>query len=149
MSSPFSVVVVLKEKKRPQYARVSIVVDVSQLEYPVTSFEIHPIPTPFKYISKDDPRWPEFEKAYAPLTAQLRRKIIHGLSAVIRDQYVHPDLGEKIVAALSVHLEGGEYESIEDSQEFADRLTLDMRNVRSSIVSSTFKESQRSLMATR
>lgn len=133
-SLPSSVVVVLKEKQRPQHARVSMVVDVFKPEYPVTSFEIHPINTPLKYLTKDDPQRLEFEKALVPLTSTLRRKVVDGLTDVIRDQYVHPDLGEKIIAALSARLESGDYESFEDSEKFARQLTEDMHTVSYSIM---------------
>ncbi|RFU26954.1 hypothetical protein B7463_g9394, partial [Scytalidium lignicola] len=128
ISSPSTLVVVLREKKRPQYVRVSISVDVSNPDYPVTKFEIHPINTPLKYIPKDDPRRAEFEKALAPLTAERRKMVVEGLKDVLREQYVYPGLVEKITSALDTSLENGEYDGFEDSEKFAQRLTSDLHS---------------------
>jgi hypothetical protein len=129
-STPSSVVVVLQDKNRRKYGRrygqVSIQVDISKSNYPVTAFEIHAINTPLKLIRQDDPRRPKYEKAYRPLTSVLRRKIVHGLAKVIREQYVYPELGRDIIIALETHFKNGEYDAYENGEDFAQRLTEDM-----------------------
>ena len=92
-SEPSSVLVVLKEKNRGHYARASMVVDISKPNYPATKFEIHPTITPIKFIPKDDPRRPQYEKALVPLTTVMRRAVLDGIANVLREQYVYPELG--------------------------------------------------------
>jgi hypothetical protein len=82
-------------------------VDISKSNYPVMAFEIHAIHTPLKLIRQDDPRRPKYEKAYRALTSVLRRKIVHGLAEVIREQYMYPKLGRDIIIALETHLKNG------------------------------------------
>jgi hypothetical protein len=125
-SEPSSVVVILKEKTREQYARAVMVVDISKPSYPATKFDIHPIVTPIKFFPKDDPRRLQYEKALAPLTTERRRAVLDGLSSVIRDQYINPKLGEEIIAALDTHFKNGDYEVFEENEKFAQRLTEDM-----------------------
>src|ERR1035441_2337401 len=61
ISDPSTVVVVMKEKLRPQYARATMVVDVSKDIYPATEFDIGPIITPIKFVPEKDR--PRYEKA--------------------------------------------------------------------------------------
>jgi Peptidase family S41/N-terminal domain of Peptidase_S41 in eukaryotic IRBP len=125
-SEPSSIVVILKEKARPQYARAAMVVDISQSSYPVTELKLRAIVTPIKFIPKDDPRWPQFERALAPLTTERRRAVLDGLSNVIRDQYINLELGEEIITALEAHFKDGDYEVFDQNEKFAQRLTEDM-----------------------
>lgn len=64
------------------------------------------------------------------LTATLRSKIIADFCAVVKDQYVYPDLGEVISRSLKQKLQSGEYDSFESSEAFATRLTEDVQEVR-------------------
>lgn len=126
---PSTVVVVWKEKNRLQYIRWTMVVDVSKPNYPVTEFDIYPIITPIKFIPKDDPRRARYEKALKPLNTSMRRGIVDGISDVLRDQYVYPDLAEQLVAALETHFNNGDYNSFVDSEKFANQLTEDLHAV--------------------
>ena len=119
-------VIVLKERKRSIYGRVSITVDVSKDEYPVTEFKINPIITPIKFIPEDDPRRSYYEKALRPLDASLRRKVVDGVMKVLKEEYVHEELGAKLADTLKVHYEEGQYDSFEESSKFAQRLTEDL-----------------------
>ncbi|CZR67373.1 uncharacterized protein PAC_17272 [Phialocephala subalpina] len=127
VSSPSSVVIVMKEKKRPIYARVSILIDDSNADYPVTEFQINAINTPLKFIPEDDPRRPGFEKALKSLDSSLRRKLVDAINKALLEQYVEPELGEKMANALNIHFESGDYDRFEDSEKFAQRLTEDLR----------------------
>ncbi|KAF2096171.1 ClpP/crotonase [Rhizodiscina lignyota] len=126
ISEPSTVVVVMKEKLRPQYARASMVVDVSKDIHPVTKFGIHPITTPIKFIPKDDPRRPRYEKALHPLTTYTRGALIDGIGEVLRNQYVIPDKVETMVSALKGHLDNGDYDNFTESEKYAVRLTEDL-----------------------
>jgi hypothetical protein len=127
-SDPSTVVVVMKEKIRPQYARATMVVDTSKDDYLATKFEIHPIITPIKFIPEDDPRRPSFKKAMQPLTADTRQALINEIAEVLRDQYIIPDMVEGIISALQAHIEKGDYNDITESVEFSERLTEDIQS---------------------
>jgi hypothetical protein len=126
ISDPSTVVVVMKEKSRPQYAKATMVVDATKDVYPATKFDIHPTITPIKFIPKDDPRWPIYKKGLQALTGKSRRAIIHGLAEVLRDQYVMPERIETMVSALETHLEDGDYDEFTESETFSIRLTEDL-----------------------
>jgi hypothetical protein len=123
---PSSAVIVMKEKKRPIYARVSILVDDVKANYPVEEFRISPIVTPIKFIPEDDPRRPSFEKALRPLDSLLRRKVVDSVVKILTDDYIEQELGEKMANALTVRYEKGEYDGYVDSGLFAARLTEDL-----------------------
>jgi hypothetical protein len=53
------------------YARVSILVDDSKADYPVTELKINAINTPLKFIPEDNPRRPGFEKTLRLLDLSL------------------------------------------------------------------------------
>lgn len=125
-SEPSSVLVVLKEKNRGHYARASMVVDISKPNYPATKFEIHPTITPIKFIPKDDPRRPRYEKALVPLTTVMRRAVLDGIANVLREQYIYPELAEEMISALDTHFNDGNYDGFEESEKFARRLTDDL-----------------------
>jgi hypothetical protein len=128
ISDASTIVVVLLEKARPQYARATMVVDVSKDIYPVTKFNIGPIITPIKFIPKDDPRRPRYEKALQPLTTDTRRAVIDASAEVLRDQYIIPDKVETMISALESHHNSGDYDNITKSEEFAARLTEDLHS---------------------
>jgi hypothetical protein len=106
---------------------VSILVDNSKADYPVTEFKINAINTPLKFIPEGDSRRPGFEKALRPLDSSLRRKLVDSINKVLLEQYVEPELGEKMANALNAHFESGDYDSFENSEKFAQRLTEDLR----------------------
>jgi hypothetical protein len=125
-SSPATAVIVLKEKRRLAHARVSISVDVSKTHHPVTEFKIYSINTPLKFMPEYDPRRPQYKKALKPLDSSLRRKLVDAAMKVSREEYVDPELGEKVANALNAHCKSGHYDEFEDSSKFSQRLTEDM-----------------------
>lgn len=126
VSLPSVLTVVMKEKKRPIHAQVSIKVDVSKEGYPVTEFSIRPISTPLKFITDDDPRRESYEKALKPLDSSLRRKVVDSFARALKEEYVDPVEGAKLADIIMLHLEEGQYDSFEDSDLFAERLTKDL-----------------------
>ena len=126
---PSYIVAVLKEKKSPRYVRAKLSIEFSNPSHPVTDFSMRPIATPLDLVPPDDPRRPEYENALAPLTPARHYAVVEGISDVLREQYVNKEIGEKVIAALNSHLENGEYETFEDIERFAKRLTEDMREV--------------------
>lgn len=128
--SPASLVAMFQAKGgQLEFARVCMDVDISELEYPVTRFEIRVINSPLRYAPRDHPQRPEIEKASMPLTVELRQCVVEELSNVLREHYVYPDRSEKIVQILGNNLKNGEYENFEDSSHFAERLTKDMQDI--------------------
>jgi N-terminal domain of Peptidase_S41 in eukaryotic IRBP len=127
-SSPSVLKVVMKERKRPIYARVCITVDISKKAYPVTEFKINPVPKPPKLISEDDPRRLVYEKALRPLDGSLRRKVVDAFAKALKEEYIDPENGRKLADIINSHFERGQYDSIEDSAELAHRLTQDLHD---------------------
>jgi hypothetical protein len=119
-------VVVLKEKDWEQYARSSMVVDISKPNYPVAEFDIRPIITPIKFIPTDDPRRARYEKALKPLTTSMQKAVVDGVSDVLREQYVEPDLADHFISALESHFDNGDYNNFVESKQFVERLTTDL-----------------------
>ena len=122
---PHSITVILRSKKNPHYARASMTVDPKNSSHPVTKFNIHRTHTPLKFVPDD--RREEYEKALAPLTLEKRRIVVSGISDVITEQYIIPEVGKEMIESLEVKEKGGEYDKYTDSEDFAERLTEDLR----------------------
>jgi hypothetical protein len=123
-----SINVLLREKRRPQYARAMMQVDADKETHPVTKFDINPTHTPIKYVPQN--RKDEFERALAPLTPARRRTVVKEISDVVRELYIFPEVGEKMITDLEAKVqENGGYGGYEDSEAFAQRLTDDMRAI--------------------
>lgn len=123
-----SITLLLREKNRPQYARAVMQVDANKETHPVTKFEINATHTPIKFVPPD--RKDEFERALAPLTAARRRTVVKEISDVVRELYIFPEVGEKMIADLETKVqENGEYNCYEESEAFAQRLTDDMHAI--------------------
>ena len=120
--------VIMQEKKRKMYARALIRVDPHVDGNPVTKFDINPTNTPIKYVPHN--RKKEYQRALRALTPELRRTIVRDISTVVRNQYIFPDIGEKMIRDLNAKAQdGGEYEDYQDAELFAQRLTSDMQAV--------------------
>ena len=118
--------VLLHEKNRPQYARSMMQVDPHKYGNPVTKFEIYPTIPPIESVPDD--RKEEYQRALRPLTPHLRRSIVNEISVVIREQYIFPDVGEKMIHRLETLVQDdGEYDNYQDAESFARRLTDDLR----------------------
>jgi hypothetical protein len=123
-----SINVLLREKNRPQYARAVMEVDTNKESHPVTKFDINPTHTPIKFVPHD--RKDEFERALAPLTPTRRRAVVKEISDVVREQYIFPEVGEKMITDLEAKVqENGDYDCYEESEAFAQRLTDDMHAI--------------------
>jgi len=62
-----------------------------------------------------------------PVTAEERRAAIEGAIANLNAMYVFPDAAKSIEAALRARLAKQEYDLLNDGQEFAKKLTADLR----------------------
>lgn len=119
-----TITVLLREKKRPQFARSSLKVNPSKENNPVTKFEIRPIHTPIKYVPDD--RKEEYEKALAPLTPERRHMVVVEICEVIRKQYIFPEIGVEMIEDLQAKESKGLYDNFTESEVWANRLTDDM-----------------------
>jgi hypothetical protein len=120
--------IILQQRKRKQYARALIRVDLHVDSNPVRNFEINPTYTPIKDVPED--RQQDYQRALRTLTPELRRTIIEDISLVIHNQYIFPDIGRKMIYNLNVKAkDGGEYESYEEAELFAQKLTADLQAV--------------------
>ena len=123
-----SITVLLREKNRSQYTRAVMQVDTNKETHPVTKFDINPTHTPIKFVPRD--RKDEFERALAPLTPARRRTVVREISDVVRELYIFPEVGEKMIADLEAKVqENGDYDCYEESEAFAQRLTDDMHAI--------------------
>jgi retinol-binding protein 3 len=63
------------------------------------------------------------------LTKQEKTQVVDSISKFMADKYVFPDVGKKIGDVVTKNLKDGVYESITNPEEFAGKLTEDMRSV--------------------
>jgi len=126
--NPAASITVLREKNRSQYTRAVMQVDTNKETHPVTKFDINPTHTPIKFVPRD--RKDEFERALAPLTPARRWTVVREISDVVRELYIFPEVGEKMIADLEAKVqENGDYDCYEESKAFAQRLTDDMHAI--------------------
>lgn len=67
--------------------------------------------------------------ALGTLTPERRQRVLDTMFPLIRAHYVSPDLGASTVQALQDHLARGDYASLSVEDDFARRLTVDLRAV--------------------
>jgi retinol-binding protein 3 len=63
------------------------------------------------------------------LTPTMRQVIVQDIAHLARDKYIFPEKGLETAQAIQSHLEQGHYDDILSPQEFADRLTSDLRQI--------------------
>jgi len=63
------------------------------------------------------------------LDAAMRKRVIDGVDADLKEYYVEPAAAEKMADALTAHEKKGDYEAISDGDTFATRLTKDLQEV--------------------
>ena len=63
------------------------------------------------------------------LSADARRSVVHDLLGKIRENYVFPDVADRMVSHMSQSLQNGFYDDVGDGTQFAARLTTDLREV--------------------
>jgi hypothetical protein len=69
------------------------------------------------------------QPAPTPLDAREREAALAGAIAKLNEAYVFPETAAKMEAALRARIARGEYASISDPRQFADKLTADLREV--------------------
>jgi hypothetical protein len=119
-----AVSILLREKKRPQFAWASMKVDLSKKNIPVAKFEIHPIPTPVRYAPAD--KHEKYGRALAPLTAERRHMVLDEIVDVVRKRYIFADIGDKMIKDLQTREARREYDQYAESDSWARRMTEDM-----------------------
>lgn len=60
---------------------------------------------------------------------QIRTAIVTDIIRLAREQYVYPEIGERIASQLQVRLEAGEYADIVDESALALQLTSELRSI--------------------
>ena len=111
----------LKERRRPQFARVSLEVDTKP-PHRVLRFEIGPIPPPDDLLTAE-------ERALATVDAAKRRRLIDGIAREIEAHYVDPEVGKRMIVAIREQDAKGRYDAITAAPVLADRLVSDLRSV--------------------
>ncbi|KAK5455316.1 hypothetical protein LTS15_006036 [Exophiala xenobiotica] len=97
---------------------------VSKKNFPVAKLEIPPLPTPVKYAPAD--KHEKYGKALAPLTAERRHMVLDEIADVVRQRYIFPDIGDKMIKDLQTREASGEYDHYAESDSWARRMTEDM-----------------------
>ena len=111
----------LKERRRPQFARVSLEVDTKP-PHRVLHFEIGPSPPPDDWLIAA-------ERASATVDAAKRRRLIDGIAREIEAHYVDPEVGKRMIAAIREQATKGHYDAITFAPMLAERLASDLRSV--------------------
>ncbi|HUM11940.1 MAG TPA: S41 family peptidase [Myxococcaceae bacterium] len=106
---------VLSDRATHQFVRATMRVEAAT-PHRVLEFALVPIATPAEY------QVPE-----GALDAKRRRALIDAAARAIEANYVFPDLGRRMAAALRERGARGDYEHISDCAAFAARLTDDLR----------------------
>jgi hypothetical protein len=61
-----------------------------------------------------------------PVTAQEKKQAIETINKLLVANYIYPQVADKLVSSLSSNLKKGNYNSITDPFEFADKVTADL-----------------------
>ncbi|HMJ57069.1 MAG TPA: S41 family peptidase [Polyangiaceae bacterium] len=112
---------ILKERRRPQFARAAMDVDAAD-PHRVVRFEIAPIATPDEFLSAD-------ERARSTVDEARRHRIIDGVARHLEAHYVFPEVAERMIAALRDHAARGDYDRITSAATFSKAVTDDLRQV--------------------
>lgn len=106
---------ILSERATHLFARATMRVEAAA-PHRVVELALAPIATPAAY------QVPE-----GPLDANRRRALIDAAARAIEANYVFPDVGRRMAAALRERGARGDYDQISDCTAFAARLTDDLR----------------------
>ncbi|MEY4549005.1 MAG: hypothetical protein RL685_5200 [Pseudomonadota bacterium] len=120
-SSRERLVALLKERRGPQHARVTLQV-AAEPPHAVTKFNIGPVPTPLESLT-------QAEGDARKLDASSRALAIETISRQLQDHYVFPETAAQVIAALQRKQARGDYDAITDAVELAGVLTLDLRRL--------------------
>jgi hypothetical protein len=112
---------ILKERRSDQFAHAAMEVAAAE-PHRVVHFQIHPIPTPDEFLSKD-------EREASQVDDAKRRLLIDGIARELQAHYVFPEKAQDMIVALREHVARGDYDKITRSQSFADTITTDLREV--------------------
>lgn len=110
-STPTALTLLIQERARPQFARVHLDVEPSA-PHRVIRFEIGPIPTPPKFMSRDD-------LASRRVDAARRQAVIGVLSRELEAHYVSAEVAQTMSEQLSQKAARGGYDAITDAEQLA------------------------------
>lgn len=63
------------------------------------------------------------------ITADFRNQTISGVLQLLKDKYAYPEITAKMEEAIQTRQKRGEYDAIKDGNQFAEKLTADLRAV--------------------
>ena len=64
-----------------------------------------------------------------PLTKKERVEVVNSVSRLLKENYVFPEVADKMVHLISANMKAGKYGTIDRPEEFAERLTEDLQSV--------------------
>lgn len=120
-STPTALTLLMRERARPQFARVRLEVAPSA-PHGVVHFEIGPIPTPPQFLSQDD-------LAARRVDAARRQAVIGALRRELEAHYVFADVARKMSEKLGRKAASGGYDTVTDAEQLAQILTEDLQGV--------------------
>ena len=65
----------------------------------------------------------------APLTENDKKQTVESLTKLLNEEYIFPNVAEKMIAALSANYKKGNYKSISNPIEFAETITRDLISI--------------------
>lgn len=63
------------------------------------------------------------------LDSAERKRVIDGVTLILKEHYIHPDIAQKTAEVLVAHEHAGDYDAITDGAPFADILTAQLREL--------------------
>ncbi|MFD3003870.1 S41 family peptidase [Pontibacter toksunensis] len=64
-----------------------------------------------------------------PLTKKERAEVVNSVSKLLKENYVFPEVADKMVHLISANMKAGKYRTIDQPEEFAEKLTQDLQTV--------------------
>ena len=116
-SEPLHLEFRVKEKNRGLAALGRIEMETAEPPV-VASFNLRAIPAGMTAADMDP-----------KIDAAERGRVIDGAIALLNEYYVFPETAKKMAEALRAHQKDGDYENVDHAEEFAQRLTADLRTV--------------------
>lgn len=116
--SPTSAEAIVKEQKSARFARAQLDVDPKDLNH-VVEFQIRLGRPPDEILT------PEERKART-IDPAKRAAVVEEIATALERTYVKADKAKSMAAAIRAHLAKGDYDTITDGEDFAQRLTDDL-----------------------
>lgn len=117
--APSSVEAIVKEKKSDRFARAQLDLDPKDSNR-IVEFHVRQVPPPDEFLTPE-------QRAARTMDTVKRAAVVDAIAKALEKSYVKADKAKSMAAAIRAHLAKGDYDAISDGEEFAKRLTDDLR----------------------